>query len=105
MAEQDSRVREGNPGAISTSRPLVLLETYRGEGNWSGWAEHFESVAAVNGWKEPKKLLWLSVCLVGRAAIIFKRVPDRIRDSYVDCMAVLKTVSIPGADANCTLLS
>ena len=90
MAEQNGGVREGHPGAISTPRPLVLPETYNGEGDWSGWAEHFESVAAVNGWKEPEKLLWLRVRLVGRAATAFKRVPDGARDSYVDCMAALK---------------
>ena len=40
--------------------------------------------------KEPEKLLWLRVCLIGRAATAFKRMPDEARDSYVDCMAVLK---------------
>ena len=73
MAEQDSGARQGNAGAISIPRPLVLPETYNGEGDWSGWAEQFESVAAVNGWKEPKKLPWLRVRLVGRSA----RVPRR----------------------------
>ena len=52
MAEQsESGARQGGVGT-STLRPLVLPEPYNGESDWSGWAEHFESVAAVNGWKE-----------------------------------------------------
>ena len=48
-------------------KPLVLPETYTGEGEWSQWICHFENVAAVNGWDDDKKLLWLKVRLTGRA--------------------------------------
>ena len=90
MAEQsESGARQGGVGT-STLRPLVLPEPYNGESDWSGWAEHFESVAAVNGWKEPEKLLWLRVRLVGRAATALKRVPNGARGSYEDCMGALK---------------
>ena len=89
MAEQgESGARKGV--GTSTLRPLVLPEPYNGEGDWSGWAEHFESVAAVNGWKELEKLLWLRVRLVGRAATALKRIPDGARESYEDCMGALK---------------
>lgn len=90
MAEQsDSGARQGGV-SVSTSRPLVLPVPYNGEGDLSNWTEHFESVAAVNGWKEPEKLLWLRVRLVGRAATAFNRVPNGAWESYGDCMEALK---------------
>lgn len=58
--------------------------------SWSSRAEHFESVAAVNGWKEPDKLLRL----IGRAATTFKRFPGELRGLYND--------SIPVAGSSCT---
>ena len=39
-------------------RPVVLLEPYTGEGVYTLWQDHFESVAAVNGWDDAAKLLW-----------------------------------------------
>ena len=38
-----------------------MLEPYTGEGDYTQWQEHFESVAAVNGWNDADKLLWLRV--------------------------------------------
>ena len=60
-------------------RPLVLPETFSGDGCFSDWIEHFENVVAVNSWDDAAKALWLwvrlkpkqliSVCLMmlGRA--------------------------------------
>ena len=55
------------------SRPLVLPEPFSGESNWDAWIGHFEDVAAVNGWEEQDKLLWLRVRLTGRARTAFQR--------------------------------
>ena len=41
------------------ARPLVLLETFLGEEEWSQWISHYKSIAAVNEWDNDKKLLWL----------------------------------------------
>ena len=41
------------------TKPLVLPETYTGEGEWSQRICHFENVAIVNGWDDNKKLLRL----------------------------------------------
>ena len=35
------------------ARPLAQPELCHGQGDWSGWAEDFESGRAVNRWKEP----------------------------------------------------
>ena len=73
-----------------TMRPVVLPEPYNGESSWTDWYEHFESVAAVNRWKDGEKLLWLRVRLVGRAATAFKRVPEPARGSFADCIEALR---------------
>lgn len=73
-----------------TIRPVVLPEPYNGEGSWTDWYEHFESVAAVNRWKNEEKLLWLRVRLIGRAATAFKRIPDAARGTFGDCVEALK---------------
>ena len=85
MAQEEQQ--EANP---PTMRPVVLPEPYNGEGSWTDWYEHFESVAAVNRWKAKEKLLWLRVRLVGRAATAFKRVPEPARGSFDDCCEALK---------------
>ena len=51
----------------SVQRPVVLPDTYSGDGNWSEWKYHFENVALVNEWSDEKKLQWLRVRLTGRA--------------------------------------
>ena len=88
--EQQRQEARDVPAAEVMKRPVVLPETFNGEGNWTEWFEHFESVAAVNGWQDRDKLLWLRVRLVGRAATAFRRVDDGARDSYADCIEALK---------------
>ena len=73
-----------------TMHPVVLPEPYNGEGSWTDWYEHFESVAAVNRWKNEEKLLWLWVRLIGRAATPFKRAPEPARGSFADCIEALR---------------
>ena len=83
--------------AALSKRPVVLPETFNGEGDWNDWQEHFESVAAVNRWQEQDKLLWLRVRLVGRAATAFKSIDDGAKGSYPDCVAALKERFDPGS--------
>lgn len=63
-------------------RPLVLPEPFCGEGCFSEWVDHFDNVAAVNGWEAPEKLLWLKVRLTGRAQSAFKRFSEEVRQDY-----------------------
>ena len=52
------------------SRPLVLPETFSGEGSWDEWISHFENVADVNAWDgDAAKLKWLKVRLTGRRGL------------------------------------
>ena len=32
------------------SRPVALPEVFNGEGSWTDWLDHFESVADVKEW-------------------------------------------------------
>ena len=68
---------------------MVLQEPYNGEGNWTNWSEHFESMAAVNRGQDAEELWWLLVRLVGRAATAFRRVPGVAQRNNADCMSVL----------------
>ena len=74
----------------TSSKPLVLPETYTGEGEWSQWICHFENVAAVNDWDDDKKLLWLKVRLTGRAQKAFQRLSDTASASYKEAKKALK---------------
>ena len=69
---------EGGHDDRRTKRPLVLPEPFCGEASLSDWVDHFENVAAVNGWETPEKLLWLKVRLTGRAQSAFKRFPEEV---------------------------
>ena len=62
-------VTSGVVGRIAemASRPLVLPDTYSGEGNWCQWIYHFQNVAEGNEWDGAKKVLWLKVRFTGRA--------------------------------------
>ena len=90
MAEGEAAVGQAER---RLARPLVLPDTYSGEAgsyNWSDWIAHFENVAAVNGWDDPAKLLWLRVRLTGRAQTALKRLPAATRESYADARRALE---------------
>ena len=44
--------------------------------------DHFNNVAAVNGWDAEQKLLWLKVRTTGRAQTAFKKLPDEAKESF-----------------------
>ena len=71
------------------SRPLLLPETYSGEGNLDDWISHFENVAAINGWDDAAKFQWLSVRMTGRAQTAFRRFPEAARANYAAAKAAL----------------
>ena len=63
-------------------RPLVIPETYSGEGPFNAWLTHFENVAALNRWTPEQQLQWLAVRLVSRAQIAFQNLSAEARNSY-----------------------
>ena len=58
---QDGHKVDGNQ---HPSCPLVLSETFDGEGDFNEWISHFEDMADLNGWSNEDKLHWLKVRLV-----------------------------------------
>eukprot|EP00731_Ephydatia_muelleri_P006029 Em0003g277a len=72
------------------SRPLVLPDSFSGEGKWSQWIYHFENVAEVNEWEDAKRVLWLKVRLTGRAQIAYQQLSDITRANYGDTKKALK---------------
>lgn len=68
----------------------MSIDTYSGEGNWSQWIYHFESVAEVHEWDDAKKILWLKVRLTGRAQMAYQHLSDTVRGSYADSKTTLK---------------
>ena len=72
--------------------PLVLPETFNGEAeNWNEWIDHFESVAAVNGWEtDADKLKWLHVRLTSWALTTFKGNLEAKHNNFEDCKKALR---------------
>lgn len=71
------------------SRPLVLPESFNGEGKWEEWVYHYENVADVNGWDDDEKLKWMKVRLTGRAQTALQRLPEASRASYDEAKKAL----------------
>jgi hypothetical protein len=68
---------------MAVRKPVVLPEAFDGSASWEDWVEHFERVAAVNGWTEDAaKLQWLQVRLTGRAATAYKRFPEATKGPF-----------------------
>ena len=72
------------------ARPLVLPDTFDGDKNYEEWMYHFENVAAVNGWDEDAKLLWLKVRLAGKAQTTYQKFTDDVKRSYAESKKALK---------------
>ena len=71
-------------------RPLVLPEPFSGDGCFSDWIEHFESVAAMNSWDDAAKALWLRARLTGKAQTAYKRLSHDARKAYADSVKALR---------------
>ena len=74
---QEENAEEGH-GNQRPTRPLVLPETFDGEGDF----DEFEDVADLNGWSNGDKLRWLKVRLVGKAHVVFNRLAHETQQVY-----------------------
>lgn len=72
------------------SRPVALPEIFNGEGSWTDWLDHFESVADVNEWDAATKKKWIRARLTGRAATALRKLPDDDRETFAKITAALK---------------
>ena len=88
-------------------KPVVLPETFSGEGSWEDWLDHFNNVAAVNSWDGEQKLLWLKVRMTGRAQTAFKKLPDDAKGSFEAAVRALGERFEPQSNlsGSCTLPS
>ncbi|KFD50540.1 hypothetical protein M514_08608 [Trichuris suis] len=77
------------------SRPVVMPQTYDGEGSWQNWRTAFEQCSVLNRWTEQDKLQWLAVSLTGDAAWAFGQLTAEQRESYDSCIAGLTTLLVP----------
>ena len=79
-----TRMTETNQltGGLSRAQPLVLLETFDGDGNFTNWMCHFESVSAVNRWSDDNKILWLWVKLMKKAHMVYSWLSHQNQQSY-----------------------
>jgi len=80
MSDDEIEARgASNASTRSMPRPIVTPEPYSGDGSYTDWNDHFESVAAVNGWDQET----LDESLPMRCAHpAFKRLPDATKSDY-----------------------
>ena len=69
---------------------MVLLKAFSAEGNVDDWIDHFEGIAAVNGWKAEESALWLRARLTGRALATFKILPEETRRDFKEAVKALR---------------
>ena len=72
------------------SKPVILPETFSGDGNWEQWLLHFVDCASVNEWDDTKQLQFLRVRLTGRAQAVFHRLPQSEKDSFDEAVRALQ---------------
>ena len=83
-----------------SDRPVIILEVYSGEQPWEDWINQFESIAAINSWDEEKKLVWLKVCLTGRALLAFKKFSVTTKASYKNVVVAMQERFEPQSKRN-----
>jgi len=69
-------------GEHRPNRPLILPDTFTGEGDFDEWINRFEDVADINRWSDADKLRWLKVRLSNKAYVAYGRLPHVIKQSY-----------------------
>ena len=75
---------------MAVAKPIILPDTFSGEGRWDDWAVHFEHCADINRWAEDDKLRFLKVRLIGRAQSVFQRLSDDQKDTCEHAMDALR---------------
>ena len=75
--------------AIQAKRSVITPEPFSGEQLWEDWIDQLESIAAINGWSDEQKLVWLKVRLTGRALLVYKKFSVTARSSFKNAVVAL----------------
>ena len=58
---------------LNMAHPLIFLDKFSGEEDFSEWIAHFNSVSMANGWSNDDKYKWLNVHVTGKARVTLFR--------------------------------
>ena len=73
-----------------SGQPVIVPEYFSGEESDEDWLDQFESIVEINHWNSEQKLMWLKVCLTGRALMAYKKFPTMARGSYKNTIKALQ---------------
>ena len=91
LTDNASSTNEQGATIPTHPKPLIMPDAFDGDAcYWDDWISHFESVARVNTWDAPSKLLWLEVRLIGKARKAWNRLPEESKGSYPLAKAALR---------------
>ena len=68
---------------------MITPEPFLGKQSWEDWIDQFKSIAAINGWSDEQKLVWLKVRLTGRALLAYKKFSVTARSSFKNAVVAL----------------
>ena len=77
------------PESKCKSRPVIVPECFSGKKCYKNWTDQFESIAEINHWNDEQKLMWLKVCVTGRALMAYKKYPTTARDCFKNTVKAL----------------
>ena len=75
---------------MAVAKPVILPDTFNGDGNWDDWATHFDNCSKINGWDDAAKLKFLKARLTGRAQSVFQRLSDDQKDTFFHATTALQ---------------
>ena len=94
MTSAQSSTAQGGPQEVlmarTSTKPVIIPDTFDGDIGWDEWIGHFNSVARVNDWNDQTKLLWLEVRLVGKARKAWNRLTTEDRNDYNSAVIALR---------------
>ena len=90
--------RSRSVGLPQVRKPILRPQNYSGVSSWHDYRQHFENCAAINGWNDMEKLLFLSAALTETATSVLVGVKY---DSYSELCAALERRFGPAQAALC----
>lgn len=78
LGEGDTAVAAQGPA----TRPVVMPDSYNGDGQFKDWLANFELCAELNGWTGETRRKFLIVRLRGHAQELYNSFDDMTRGDY-----------------------